>query len=223
MKSCSVIPGLCDHDIILTDCNVRAVSVEKPPRVTQCTPDISRSCISQNWIYPGRMLDPIFDAQERDIFREITVTPWTPIGGRQFFAKCAHRDSLCSRAPETIFREIDSSLPVNGGWNTCCAMASHARLSIDTSIVSQSRVQLIQCQCKWLLHIANQIKLRIFNQIVTFRPRCLQPPSCPDTDTVPQPIKSAWLVDIPLAVYAHQTKAELMMQNGWKYYCKSTK
>ena len=26
----------------------------------QCTPDISRSCISRNWIYRGRMLDPIF-------------------------------------------------------------------------------------------------------------------------------------------------------------------
>ena len=26
----------------------------------QCKPDISRSCISRNWIYRGRMLDPIF-------------------------------------------------------------------------------------------------------------------------------------------------------------------
>ena len=25
----------------------------------QCKPDISRSCISQNWIYRGCMLDPI--------------------------------------------------------------------------------------------------------------------------------------------------------------------
>ena len=33
VKSCTVIPGLSDHDIVLTDCNVRAVSVEKPPRV----------------------------------------------------------------------------------------------------------------------------------------------------------------------------------------------
>ena len=66
------------------------------------------------------------------------------IGGRQFFAKSAHRDSLCSCSLETIFREINSSLPVNAGWNTCCAMGSQARRSIDTSIVSQSRVQLIQ-------------------------------------------------------------------------------
>ena len=65
-----------------------------------------------------------------------------PIRGRQFFAKSAHRDSLCSRSQETIFHKINSSLPVNAGWNPCCAMDSHARRSIDTSIVSQSRVQL---------------------------------------------------------------------------------
>ena len=34
-------------------------------------------------------------------------------------------------------------------------MGSHARQSIDTSIVSQSKVQLIQCQCKSRLQIAN--------------------------------------------------------------------
>ena len=56
---------------------------------------------------------------------------------------------------ETIFREINSSLPVNACWNTCCAMVSHARRSIDTSIVSRSRVKLIQCQCKLRLPIAN--------------------------------------------------------------------
>ena len=77
------------------------------------------------------------------------------IRGRQFFAKSAHRDSLCSCSLETIVREINSSLPVNAGWNTCCAMGSHARWSIDTSIVSQSRVQLIQCQCKLRLQTAN--------------------------------------------------------------------
>ena len=34
-------------------------------------------------------------------------------------------------------------------------MGSHARQSIDTSIVSQSKVQLIHCQCKSRLQIAN--------------------------------------------------------------------
>ena len=56
------------------------------------------------------------------------------IRGRQFFAKSAHRDSLCSCSLETIFRKINSSLPVSAGWNTCCAMGSHARRSIDTSL-----------------------------------------------------------------------------------------
>ena len=115
-------------------------------------------CISRNWIYPSRMLDPIFSP----LMSRILQT-WRPraryfsqncgnslhsIRERQFFAKSAHRDSLCSCSLETIFREINSSLPVNAGWNTCCAMGSHARRRIDTSIVSQSRVQSIQCQCK---------------------------------------------------------------------------
>ena len=101
------------------------------------------------------------------------------IRGRQFFAKSAHRDSLCSCSLETIFREINSSLPVNAGWNTCCAMGSHARRSIDTSIVSQSRVQLIQCQCKSRLQTANLGINNAFNQIDAVWPRCLHPPFCP--------------------------------------------
>ena len=35
VESCTIIPGLSDHDIVLTDCNVRVVSVEKPPGVIQ--------------------------------------------------------------------------------------------------------------------------------------------------------------------------------------------
>ena len=35
---------------------------------------------------------------------------------------------------EAIFREINLSLPVNAGWNTCCAMGSHARRRIDTGV-----------------------------------------------------------------------------------------
>ena len=98
---------------------------------------------------------------------------------RQFFAKSAHRDILCYCSLEKIFREINSSLPVNAGWNTCCAMGSHARWSIDTSIVSQSRVQLIQCQCKSRLQTANLGINNAFNQIVAVWPCCLHPPSCP--------------------------------------------
>ena len=133
--------------------------------IIQCTPDISWLCISWNWIYCCHMLDPI---SLPTFFREILQTwrpkawyilqnrgnSWDPIRGRQFFAESAHCDSLCSCWQETIFREIDSSLPGYAGWNTCCATVSHARWrpqSIDTSIVLQSTVQLIQCGCKlWL-------------------------------------------------------------------------
>ena len=117
-------------------------------------------------------------AQEGYIFREIAVTPciqfagdnfsrnlltviaFVPVHWRQFFAK-------------------STSLPGNAGWNTCCAMGSHTRRSIDTSIVSQSRVQLIQCQCKSRLQTANLGINNAFNQIVEVWPRCLHPPSCP--------------------------------------------
>ena len=154
------------------------------PRL-QCKPDISRSCISRNWIYRGRMLDPIFWPPISRILQT-----WRPgaryfsrnrgnslhsICGRQFFAKSAHQDSLCSCSLETIFCEINSSLPVNASWNTCCAMGSHARRSIDTSIVSKSRVQLIQCQCKSRLQTANLGINNAFNQIVAVWPRCLHP------------------------------------------------
>ena len=115
------------------------------------------------------------------------------IRGRQFFAKSAHRDSLCSCSLETIFREINSSLPVNAGWNTCCAMGSHARRSIDTSIVSQSRVKLIQCQCKSRLRTANFGINNIFNQIVAVWPRC---PSKNEMSILTQFSPSAHLVHI---------------------------
>ena len=104
----------------------------------QCKPDISRSCISRNRIYRGRMLDPIFLAThfvnfadmtsqnsisfhwqqplyefwlicKSAIFREFAVIPWTP------FAKSAHRGCLWSGSQETIFREICSG-PI---WLTC--------------------------------------------------------------------------------------------------------
>ena len=141
--------------------------------------------------------------------------------------KSAHHDSLCSRFAGDNFSKINSSLPTNAGWNTRCAMVSQARWSIDTSIVSQNMVRLIQCQCKSRLQSGNLgIKKRIFNQIITVWPCCLPPPSCPDTEAVPQLIKSVWLVEIPevpLAAYEHQNKATLMKQNGLKYDNKSAK
>ena len=55
-----------------------------------------------------------------------------PICRRQFFAKSAHRDSLYSWFAGDNF----SRNQLNAGWNTCCARVSHARQSIDTSIMS---------------------------------------------------------------------------------------
>ena len=63
----------------------------------QCNPDISRSRISRNWIYRGRMLDPIFWRPRARCFSRNRGNSLDPIRGRQFFAKSAHRDSLCSR------------------------------------------------------------------------------------------------------------------------------
>ena len=98
---------------------------------------------------------PFFGAQERDIFREIAVTPWTQFAGDNFSRNLLTAIAFVPGSQETIFREINSSLPVNAGWNTCCATVSHVRRSIDTSIVSQSGAQLIYCQCKSRLQIAN--------------------------------------------------------------------
>ena len=188
----------------------------------QCKPDISRSCISRNWIYRGRMLDPIFLPTDFANFADVVPksaifsrnrgNSLHSIRGRQFFAKSAHRDSLCSCSLETIFREINSSLPVNAGWNTCCAMGSRARRSIDTSIVSQSRVQLIQCQCKSRLQTSNLGINNAFNQIAVLT-TLFTSAILSVTETVPQQIKRAWLVDIPLAVHAHQNKAIFMTPN----------
>ena len=63
----------------------------------QCKPDISRSCISRNWIYHGCMLDPIFWRPRARYFSRNRGNTLDPIRRRQFFTKSAHRNSLCSR------------------------------------------------------------------------------------------------------------------------------
>ena len=133
------------------------------------------------------MLDPIFlptkfcrrGAQERDIFRELAVTPCIQFAGDNFSWNLLTAIAFVPVRWRQFFTKSTLSLPVNAGWNTCCAMGSHARRSIDTSIVSQSRVQLIQCQCKSRLQTANLGINNAFNQIVAVLPRCLHPPSCP--------------------------------------------
>ena len=182
--------------------------------MVQCKPDISPSCITRNWIYRGRMLDPIFLRPRTRYISRNRGNSLDPIGGRQFFAKNLLTAIAFVLGPrETIFRETNSSLPVNAGWNTCCAVVSHARRSIDTSIVSQSRVQLIQCQCKSRLQIANLginnaflIKSTRFTSAILSRHR--------DSSAANQERVIGRYSKIPLAVYAHQNKAVLMKQNG---------
>ena len=71
----------------------------------QCSPDISRSCISQNWIYRGHMLDTIFWRPRTQYFSRNRGNSLDPIRGRQFFAKFAHRDPLCSRSAGDHFSQ----------------------------------------------------------------------------------------------------------------------
>ena len=49
----------------------------------QCTPDISRSCISRNWIYCGHVLDPIFWRPRAWYFSRNRGHSLDPIRGRQ--------------------------------------------------------------------------------------------------------------------------------------------
>ena len=143
------------------------------------------------------MLDPIFfGAQERDIFREIAVTPWTQFAGDNFSQNLLTAIAFVPGSPETIFREINSGLPVNAGWNTCCAMVNQARLGTDTSIVSQSRVRLIQCQCRSRLQIANLGIKNAFLMKSSLVDHAVYIRHFVQTETVPQQIKSVWLVDI---------------------------
>ena len=169
---------------------------------------------SVNPIYRGRVYrgigyiavacwTPFFGAQERDIFREIAVTPWIQFAGDNFSRNLLTAIAFVLGPRETIFRETNSSLPVNAGWNTCCAVVNHA---IDTSIVSQSRVQLIQCQCKSRLQIANLginnaflIKSTLFTSAILSRHR--------DSSAANQERVIGRYSKIPLAVYAHQNKA----------------
>ena len=142
--------------------------------MVQCKPDISRSCISRNRIYRGRMLDPIFWPPISLIsrtwlprvrfFRDIAVIPWTPFTGDSFSRNLLTSDAfdLARRRQFSAKSALgQSGLPVKCG-HTCCAMASHGRRIIDTSIVSQSRVLLIRCPCKSVPQTANQGKKNAF-------------------------------------------------------------
>ena len=108
----------------------------------QCTPDIYIAVVY------GAELD-ISQSHAR-YFSRNHGNFLDPVGLRQFFVIV-----FVPGSQETIFDEINSNLPVNMSWKTCCAMVSQARRSIDTSILWHSRVQLIQCQFKSQLQIVN--------------------------------------------------------------------
>ena len=79
----------------------------------QCTPDISQSCVSRNWIYRGRMLDPIFWRPRTRYFWQNRGNSLHPIRGRQFFAKFAN---VCPYAFLYIFQFLTCALHC---INTC--------------------------------------------------------------------------------------------------------
>ena len=148
-----------------------------PCTLLQCKPDISRSCISRNWIYRGRMLDPIFlptdFANFADVapksaifFREIAVTPCIQFAGDNF--------SL------NLLTAI-AFVPVR--WRQFFAKSTRAYLSMRAGTLA----------VRWAATLGG----------------ALTPPLC----RIPQQIKRAWLVDIPLAVHAHQNKAIFMTPN----------
>ena len=81
--------------------------------------------------------------------------------------KCLVRSSRVrsgeSGTPSTIIYTRWSSRRYELGCDTpVCAMVSHGRRIIDTSIVSQSRVLLIRCPCKSVPQTANQGKTNAF-------------------------------------------------------------
>ena len=91
-------------------------------------------------------------------------------------------------------------------------MVSQARRTIDNSIVSQSRVRLIQCQCKLRLQIPNLginnmflIKSSLFDHAVYICHLVLR------NSAANQECVIGRYSDVPLAVYAHQN-------NGAKWF-----
>ena len=74
----------------------------------QCTPDISQSCISRNWICRGRMLDPIFLRPRARYFSRNRSNSLGPISGRLFLRNLLTAIAFVLGSQVTIFREINS-------------------------------------------------------------------------------------------------------------------
>ena len=140
------------------------------------------------------------------IFREIAVIPWTPFAGDSFSGNLLTADAFDpARRRNLLWANL--AYLWNAGGNTCCAMASHGRRIIDTSIVSQSRVLLIRCPCKSVPQTANQGKTNAF-LIKLSLTTCWHPPFCEDGQVRSKFSTSAWLVDIPLV--AMHTKIRII-------------
>ena len=149
------------------------------------------------------------------IFREIAVIPWTPFAGDSFsrnlltadaFDPARRRQFSTKSGPRNLLWANLAYL-WNAGGNTCCAMASHGRRIIDTSIVSQSKVLLIRCPCKSVPQTANQGKTNAF-LIKSSLKTCWHPPFCEDGQVRSKSSTSACLVDIPLV--AMHTKMRII-------------
>ena len=124
------------------------------------------TCYSVSPIYRGRVYrgigyiavacwTPFFWRPRARYFSRNRGNTLDPIRGRQFFTKSAHRDSLCSRFAGDNFSQ-------NQLWPTCQCGLEHMLCDRQPSSAehwhlhcTQSRVRLIQCQCRSRLQIAN--------------------------------------------------------------------
>ena len=143
------------------------------------------------------------------IFREIAVIPWTPFAGDSFSRNLLTADAFDPARRRQFSAKSalgQSGLPVKcGREHMLCA--SHGSRIIYTSIVSQNRVLLIRCPCKYVPQTANQGKTNAF-LIKSSLTTCWHPPFCEDGQVRSKSSTSAWLVDIPLV--AMHTKIRIV-------------
>ena len=126
--------------------------------------DISRSHVGPHFL-ATHFANSADMTPKSAIFREFAIIPWTPFAGDSFREICSPRMPLIRLAGDNFPRNLlwaNLAYLWNAGGNTCCAMASHGRRIIDTSIVSQSRLLLVGCPCKSVPQTANQGKTNAF-------------------------------------------------------------
>ena len=164
----------------------------------QCTPDISYLAYRRLWSHVG----PYFFAHlvfanfadmvpKSPIFPQIAVNSLHPpfVGGT--LSRKPHRGSLWSRWQETLYPTSQCRLVEH----MLCDGQPH-KLENWLPIVPQKKVHLIHCQC---IYCDYKPLIRAWPVCLWLNRRYLHSPFYPDEQTVPQQIKCAWLVDIPLA------------------------